>query len=174
MAAHQAPPSLGFSRQEHWSGLPFSSPICMKVKSESEVAQACLSLKWPHGLQPTRLLRPGIFQARVLEWVAIAFSLAIWSVLILPIKEYRISFHIFLLSSIFNNFLEYRFFTLLVKFIPRYFILFDLFWSEIVFLISLSDSSLLVSRKMISFCILILYLTTLLNPFILIVSGWRL
>ena len=26
-AAHQAPPSLGFSRQEHWSGLPFSSPV---------------------------------------------------------------------------------------------------------------------------------------------------
>ena len=26
-AAHQAPPSLGFSRQEHWSGLPFPSPI---------------------------------------------------------------------------------------------------------------------------------------------------
>ena len=25
-AAHQAPPSLGFSRQEHWSGLPFTSP----------------------------------------------------------------------------------------------------------------------------------------------------
>ena len=26
-AAHQALPSLGFSRQEHWSGLPFPSPI---------------------------------------------------------------------------------------------------------------------------------------------------
>ena len=26
-AAHQAPPSLGFSRQEHWSGLPFPSPL---------------------------------------------------------------------------------------------------------------------------------------------------
>ena len=26
-AAHQTPPSLGFSRQEHWSGLPFPSPI---------------------------------------------------------------------------------------------------------------------------------------------------
>ena len=26
MAAHQAPPSLGFSKQEHWSGLPFPSP----------------------------------------------------------------------------------------------------------------------------------------------------
>ena len=25
-AAHQAPPSIGFSRQEYWSGLPFLSP----------------------------------------------------------------------------------------------------------------------------------------------------
>ena len=27
MAAHEAPLSLGFSRQEHWSGLPFPSPV---------------------------------------------------------------------------------------------------------------------------------------------------
>ena len=27
MAAHQTPPFLGLSRQEHWSGLPFPSPI---------------------------------------------------------------------------------------------------------------------------------------------------
>ena len=27
MAAHQAPPPLGFFRQEHWSGLPFPSPM---------------------------------------------------------------------------------------------------------------------------------------------------
>ena len=26
-SSHQAPPSLGFSRQEHWSGLPFPSPM---------------------------------------------------------------------------------------------------------------------------------------------------
>ena len=26
-AAHQAPPSLGLSRREHWSGLPFPSPM---------------------------------------------------------------------------------------------------------------------------------------------------
>ena len=26
-AAHQAPPSLGFSRKEHWSGVPFPSPM---------------------------------------------------------------------------------------------------------------------------------------------------
>ena len=37
-AAHQAPLSLGFSRQEHWSGLPFFLQ-CVKVKSESEVTQ---------------------------------------------------------------------------------------------------------------------------------------
>ena len=41
MAAHQAPPSLGFSRQEYWSGLPFPSPMRekwkVKVKSLSRV-----------------------------------------------------------------------------------------------------------------------------------------
>ena len=31
MAAHQAPPSLGFSRQEHWSGLPFPSPRMLYI-----------------------------------------------------------------------------------------------------------------------------------------------
>ena len=42
-AAHQAPPSLGFSRQEHWSGLPFPFQ-CMKVKRESEVTLIINSL----------------------------------------------------------------------------------------------------------------------------------
>ena len=32
MAAHQAPRSLGFSRQEHWSGLPFPSPMHEREK----------------------------------------------------------------------------------------------------------------------------------------------
>ena len=31
-AAHQAPPSLGFSRQEQWSGLPFPSPMHEREK----------------------------------------------------------------------------------------------------------------------------------------------
>ena len=31
-AAHQVPPSLGFSRQEHWSGLPFPSPMHEREK----------------------------------------------------------------------------------------------------------------------------------------------
>ena len=34
MAAHQAPPSLGFSSQEHWSGLPFLSPMHESKKSK--------------------------------------------------------------------------------------------------------------------------------------------
>ena len=46
MAAHQAPPSLGFSRQEHWSGLPFPSPV-HGSESESEVAQSCPTLSDP-------------------------------------------------------------------------------------------------------------------------------
>ena len=47
---------------------------CMKVKSESEVAQSCPTL---HNLMDCSLLGSstrGIFQARVLEWGAIAFS----------------------------------------------------------------------------------------------------
>ena len=34
MAAHQAPPSLGFSRQEHWSGLPLPSPHIQLLKAK--------------------------------------------------------------------------------------------------------------------------------------------
>ena len=61
-AAHQAPPSLGFSRQEHWSGLPFPSPM---HESESEVTQSCPTLSDPIGLQPTRLIRPWDFPSSV-------------------------------------------------------------------------------------------------------------
>ena len=56
-AAHQAHPSLGFSRQEHWSGLTFPSPMHENEKwkwSRSVVSDP----QRPHGLQPTRLLHP--------------------------------------------------------------------------------------------------------------------
>ena len=72
-AAHQTPPSLGFSRQEHWSGCHFLLQ-CMKVKSESEVAQSCLTLSNPMDCNLPASSIQGIFQARVLEWGAIAFS----------------------------------------------------------------------------------------------------
>ena len=66
MAAHQAPLSLGFSRQEHWSGLPFPSPMHESEKWKWKVKVKSLSrvrLR-PHGLQPTRLLRPWDFPGK--------------------------------------------------------------------------------------------------------------
>ena len=45
-AAYQAPSFLGFSRQEHWRGLPFPSPM-HESESESEVAQSCPILATP-------------------------------------------------------------------------------------------------------------------------------
>ena len=51
------------------------------MKSESEVAQLCLTLGDPMDCSPPGSSVHGIFQARVLEWVAIAFS-----------KEFRESF----------------------------------------------------------------------------------
>ena len=71
MAAHQTPPSLGFSRQEHWSGLPFPAPM---HESENEAAQSCLTLRDPLDCSLPGSSVHGIFQARVLEWVATAFS----------------------------------------------------------------------------------------------------
>ena len=46
----------------------------MKVKSESEVAQSRLTLRDPMDCNLPGFSTHGIFQARVLEWVAIAFS----------------------------------------------------------------------------------------------------
>ena len=74
MAAHQAPPSLGFSRQGHWSGLPFPSPM-HEVKSESEFFQSGLTLSDPMDCSLPGSSVHGIVQAEVLEWGAIAFSI---------------------------------------------------------------------------------------------------
>ena len=53
--AHRAPPSLGFSRQEHCSGLP-----CPPPRRESETRKGSRSVvsdcERPRGLRPTRLL----------------------------------------------------------------------------------------------------------------------
>ena len=56
-------PSLRFSRQEHWSGLPFPSPMHESEKwkwSRSVVSDP----QRPHGLQPSRLLRPWEFPGK--------------------------------------------------------------------------------------------------------------
>ena len=72
MEAHQAPLSLGFSRQEHWSGLPFPSPMHESEKWKSSHWVMSDSSR-PRGLKPTRLLRPWDFPGKSTEWGAIAF-----------------------------------------------------------------------------------------------------
>ena len=62
-AAHQAPPSRGFSRREHWSGLPFPSPVHESEKWKGSCSVVSDSSR-PHGLQPARLLHPGDFPGK--------------------------------------------------------------------------------------------------------------
>ena len=96
--ACQVPLSMGFSGQEYWSGLPCPSPgdlpdPGMEPTSlgspalaggffttnttydyESEVAQSCLTLCDPMDCSLQGSSIHGIFQARILGWVAISFS----------------------------------------------------------------------------------------------------
>ena len=51
--AYQAPPSMGFSRQEYWSGVPLPSPIS-EHRMVFFVARLCLSQ--PHGFMPMPLI----------------------------------------------------------------------------------------------------------------------
>ena len=58
-----ATPSLGFSRQEHWSGLPFPSP--MHKSEQWKWSHSVMSdSSRPHGLQLTRLLHPWYFPGK--------------------------------------------------------------------------------------------------------------
>ena len=81
-AAHQAPPSMGFSRQEYWSGVPLPSPseplyginiLRSTVRSVLVVAQSCLTFCDPMGCSPGSSVHK-ILQATKLEWDAIPFS----------------------------------------------------------------------------------------------------
>ena len=98
--ARQASLFMGFSKKEYWSGLPCPPPgdlpnprikpaslmspalagrpilyCCEKErKKESEAAQLCLTLCDPMDCSLPGSSVHGIFQARILEWVAIAFS----------------------------------------------------------------------------------------------------
>ena len=73
MAAHQALLSLGFSRQEHWSGLPFPSPMHESEKWKWKWSRArLLATPWTAAYQAPPSM--GFSRPRVLEWGAIAFS----------------------------------------------------------------------------------------------------
>ena len=73
MAAHQAPCPWDSPGKSTGVGCHFLLQ-CMKVKSESEVAQSCPTLSDPMDCRLPGSSDHGIFQARVLEWGAIAFS----------------------------------------------------------------------------------------------------
>ena len=63
-AAHQASPSQGFSRQEHWSVLPFPSPMHESEKWKGSRSVVSNSSSRPHGLQSSRLLCPWDFSSK--------------------------------------------------------------------------------------------------------------
>ena len=79
---------MGFSRQEYWSGLPFSSPGNLPdpgIEPKSPALQADFSIskvKVAESCQtlcdPMDYTVHGIFQARILEWVAFPFSKGIF------------------------------------------------------------------------------------------------
>ena len=97
---------------------------CMKVKSKSEVAQSCPTLCDPMDCSLPGSSVHGIFQARVLEWVAIAFSIYLCSVsqLLFGYTEaslhVRDNSHLVLVYNSFNVFLNLIADTLLMIFAP--------------------------------------------------------
>ena len=70
-AVHQAPPSMGFSRQEYWSGMPLPSPKTRFIFFSHLVVSDSLR---PVDCSPPSFSVHGILQARILERVAISFS----------------------------------------------------------------------------------------------------
>ena len=77
-AAHQALPSMGFSRQEYWSGLPFPSPMYESEKWKWSRLVVSNSVQ-PHRQQPTRLLHPWDFPGKSIG-VGCHCLLRIWSI----------------------------------------------------------------------------------------------
>ena len=73
-AAHQDPPSMGFSRQEYWSWVPSPSPVLNTAAAAAKSLQSCPTLCDPRDGSPSGFPVPGILQARTLERVAISFS----------------------------------------------------------------------------------------------------
>ena len=89
--AYQAPPSMGFPRQEYWSGLPLPSPNKELLYSErNSTTILCKSLYGKVSVLVTQLCPDlcnfmdytsppgssvhGVLQAKILEWIAILFS----------------------------------------------------------------------------------------------------
>ena len=89
---------------------------CMKVKSESEVAQSCLTLSDPMDCGLTGFSIHGICQARVLEWDAIAFSVTMYTIMLSSNNKNFIFFFLLLmpLTSCFCLILIIRTFSIML------------------------------------------------------------
>ena len=107
-----SPPGSRFSRQEHWSGLPFPSPLHESEKwkwSRSVVSDS----QGPHGLQPTRLLHPWDFPGKstgvgchcLLRKWPVLHSISCWLATIDLYCTYRKKWHTFI-----SQFLSFFFF----------------------------------------------------------------
>ena len=113
--AHQAPPSMEFSRQEYWSGLLFPPPgdlpnpginlhllhwqmdsfplrhLGSSAAAAAKSFQSCLTLCDPIDSSPPGFPVPGILQARTMEWVASSFSNAWkWKVKVKSLSRSRL------------------------------------------------------------------------------------
>ena len=86
---------------------------CMKVKSQSDVAQSCPTLSDPMDCSLPGSSVHGIFQARGLEWGAIAFSawLSYWTELILISRALPWFLQVFYLPLSFGSFANFLFIT---------------------------------------------------------------
>ena len=80
---HQSPLSMGFPKQEYWMGLTFPPPgelpdpgiePMSPEAPELQASQSCPTLCGPMNCSLPGSFIHRIFQARVLEWVAISFS----------------------------------------------------------------------------------------------------
>ena len=73
-AAYQGPPSMGFSRQEYWSGLPLPSPIPPSIKVFSN--ESTLRMRWPKywsfsfSISPSKE-HPGLISFRRAGWISL-------------------------------------------------------------------------------------------------------
>ena len=76
----------------------------MKVKSESEVAQSCPTLSNPMDCSLPSSSIHGIFQARVLEWVAIAFPMTLTMFQEIPHLLYKLLIHLSLVKALLGKF----------------------------------------------------------------------
>ena len=76
-AAYQAPLSLGFSRQEYWSGLPLPSPPSVNIWQENKWSHFTFQLKMP---------------VQFLEWTETLFKMGIMKFLRPPLFKVGISF----------------------------------------------------------------------------------